>query len=388
MTTEVIVANRECLVVAADSAATFRRKKIFGSAQKIFPLSRESSIVFIVFGTPEILGVRFSVLLARFKAIFGGQEFGTVEECAATFLQFLRDDRSLILQEAENQWVVGALEAWLRERIKPGIESKIQAMGRSPDFSEIATFVKEVIAEMTAIMLKFPSIPKPNAIIIDRSMLESIPRFSEIVNEFAEMYYISEQEKQQLYDFIALFLGKDNILSDVAMNVAIVGMGKDEYYPVVTLVAVESRFKGILRFKQPTVDKITILNPSYMTFLAQGDVAMRFLEGIGPEFEKGLKGKIEKNLENENEEIKNVFRIALQDAISQTKQESWRPILDSLAAMSPDDMIRISRAMVEMTILRRKYSAEEIETVGEPILLCMISKDKGFRWIQSPNYEL
>lgn len=62
-----------------------------------------------------------------------------------------------------------------------------------------------------------------------------------------------------------------------------------------------------------------------------------------------------------------------------------RPLLDVIGFLPKDELAAMAEALVNLTSVKRKMSLE-LETVGGPVDLAVISKGDGFVWIKRKHY--
>ena len=91
MTSEILMMNETCVVLAADSAATVeseRSTKVF-STDKVFRLSDAQPIGVMTYGNAAISNVPVSLLVESYRDGLEDRVFGSVPECAEDFRAFL-----------------------------------------------------------------------------------------------------------------------------------------------------------------------------------------------------------------------------------------------------------------------------------------------------------
>ena len=91
MTSEILMMNETCVVLAADSAATVESEhstKVF-STDKVFRLSDAQPIGVMTYGNAAVSGVPVSLLVESYRDGLEERVFGSVPECAEDFKAFL-----------------------------------------------------------------------------------------------------------------------------------------------------------------------------------------------------------------------------------------------------------------------------------------------------------
>ena len=78
MTAEVAVINTVGVALAADSAITIGRGKIYNSALKLFSLSKAEPVGVMVYGNAVLMGVPWETIIKIYRKELGGRSFGTL----------------------------------------------------------------------------------------------------------------------------------------------------------------------------------------------------------------------------------------------------------------------------------------------------------------------
>ena len=141
---------------------------------------------------------------------------------------------------------------------------------------------------------------------------------------------------------------------------------------------------------------------------AQRDIVDRFLHGIDPEFEDGICDFFSKTTEfaeskifdgvgglskaKQEQIIKNMRKISQasteffrKDYIPKTKKRFRQQTEDMVLFMAKQELANLGEALVNITSIKRKFSAEK-ETVAGPIDVAVISKNDGFVWVKRKHY--
>ena len=143
---------------------------------------------------------------------------------------------------------------------------------------------------------------------------------------------------------------------------------------------------------------------------AQKDVIQTFLTGIGENVEHGtityfinflntyltkLKNSIQSiDINNENipktlKEIEKMKQKQINEFIgniTRIKQENYTPILQSIESMPNEEIADMCESLIKITSLKRKISSD-LESVGGPIDIAIITKGYGFIWKNNKNYS-
>jgi hypothetical protein len=63
-----------------------------------------------------------------------------------------------------------------------------------------------------------------------------------------------------------------------------------------------------------------------------------------------------------------------------SQRKFWRPIIEMVAMLPKDELPALAEALVSLTSIKRHFS-HDLETVGGPIDVALITKGDGFVWI-------
>jgi len=143
---------------------------------------------------------------------------------------------------------------------------------------------------------------------------------------------------------------------------------------------------------------------------AQGEIVYRFIQGMDPEYKRELTnfvnnlltveypagvaeklaGQIpEPGIGNLREELQQLGAEIVKGLWK--KWENWEhqkfagPVLDIVGDLPKDDLAAMAESLVNLTSFKRRITAE-METVGGPIDVAVISKGDGFVWIKRKHY--
>lgn len=115
MTAEVGVMNKIGVALAADSAVTmgFDPGKKFTSAEKLFQLSEEAPVGFMVFGNSNFMAVPWETVVKVYRKELGNKTFDSLEEYSTDFINFLRESKFLYPEVVQDGFVKTTIYAYL-----------------------------------------------------------------------------------------------------------------------------------------------------------------------------------------------------------------------------------------------------------------------------------
>lgn len=68
-----------------------------------------------------------------------------------------------------------------------------------------------------------------------------------------------------------------------------------------------------------------------------------------------------------------------------SEEKYEKPVRETIAVLPKDELALVAESLVQVTSFRQRIS-QEVETVGGPIDVAVISKGDGFVWIKRKHY--
>jgi len=419
MTSEMLIMNKDCVAMAADSAATlFGEKTKIYEANKVFALSKQYPVGLMTYQSPIISGVPVETLVKEYRKYALNnreKEIGTIDKYGENFLDFIEkgyptDDDSQILIISEKMMETNAirciLSLWesimsnIGEQINDAVEKKMNCnsleIKLSPD-----KMIKNILLEIESkertprdLDQKYISSVKKGLDNIFKS--ESFKRaMNKTSNPIAAKPYL----KRIKSIFQNMVLSEEPFWDTTGIVIA--GFGESQIFPAFVEYNVDGCFWGKLKFKEIRSGEISDENSAMIIPFAQGDVAATFIEGIDPDIKRNIIEKF-RGIISDVKDIKSIGgstptkdvidkakELALNDFIdvlNRSTLEKSNPIIRSVKFLSKKEMGHMAESMINLTSLRRRMSVNSDETVGGPVDVAIISKGDGLIWIKRKHY--
>lgn len=389
MTAVATFISKEGVAIAADSASTITAggniQKVYNSATKIFRLSEDIPVAAVIWGDAGHKGVPWSILIREFGSGIK-KPYRDFYDYPEAFLKFLTKHKKLFKNghKAESfhedlclayQEIADKIHEELREAKTDAKEVPGQIIAYSKDYyDKIIPYTYEELGDI----IKKPAFRAAAkgciAAVFKGLRLNGDEQFA--LGQIAALKY-AEMERNDSGIFMAGYGGKDifpsqAIISDGVFN---------KKFSIGEYLGIDSeKSTGILRL------------------LAQHGPANTFIEGI----DDGIRHFIGKQLEDMFEEMvalgssgldakqRNRF-VKAAEKILLEKQGNIDGFIagqygDSMKAnlefMPLSDMAQLVETLVKLTAYHARLS-EAHETVGGPIDVAVINRDKEFSWIKS-----
>ncbi len=408
MTAEIAILNRNAVALAADSAVTIGEGKIYNSVDKLFQLSVHSPIGLMIFGHPNCLGVPMEVLIREFRREHGAGNFDTVEECANTFLKYLQKGASYP-ERIELEGAL-ALVRGLLDEIKGEIETMVvEAIFNGGGGSAVSVRDEATRRVVEAKITELEKLGDDHAF----EGLDVLHLVERDWSEFRDLFnFIGEPSDDLLerYRHLVVLRIRKVLISDHAVGLVFAGFGRSETFPHLVHLEIEARAFGRLksrRVEEACFDMNQNGVDAHIAAFAQREVVETFLSGVIPEIdqfsrqymakavkalaemftgrevlgnlilEPSVQATIDKVLENVVEKFSDELT---------TTQRQYRAQVESMVRFMPKgELAHLAEALVNLQSLRRRVSSD-LESVGGPVDVAVVTKTEGFVWIRRKHY--
>lgn len=377
MTCEVIVMNQRGIALAADSAVTLGDgRKIYHSAEKLFPLGASSSVGIMTYGNADFMGMPWELIIKAYAQKLGDGKFGKLEQYAGDFLAFVETNDAFFpeaVQQAYFRSVVAyyweiQLADRLREAANPkktllGLLRNERAAWEHHELVEDSSFGERVLAE-------YPEV------------LEDLE-----TQMFGELD-LSTNGRQQLRATVKELYTRA-WPEPWESGIVVAGLGELEPFPSYLAYNVGTIAAGKLRYAKVGEATINRESQACVAPFAQRNMIDLFYCGIHPNFKDTVFEIITHALERvlpqnarrarQVDAIMSLVSEALETEISENYNQ---PLIDAVGALPRHELAKMAEALVSLTKFRKRSSADEMETVAGPIDVALISKGEGFVWIK------
>ncbi|NJJ37804.1 hypothetical protein [Paenibacillus apii] len=410
MTAEIGVMNTIGIALAADSAVTIGKNKIFNTADKLFSLSKNRPVGIMIYGSAGFMGVPWETVIKLYRKELDSklhdQGFDTIQDYCDDFINYLEKEERFKNSEYEKTMVYAKFSSF---------------------FSDFLAGINEVIAEV------FNTV-EPEGYNVQHILFAEANYYArtfyeqEFAKGFDENYYGTffdefnneileavddmvnidvDQETFNLLLTIAASIISKHVHTDHDTGVVIAGFGEMDIFPSLRSYVVEGYFSGVLKYEKAKQIDIDAINTAAIVPFAQQEMVHSFLTGIDPklknevsnfihaivhtypeiieslgESEETLSIEAKRGLLEIGSQISNEFIEQLEEII-QNKYTS--PVINTVSSLPKEELAAMAEALVNLTSIKRKMS-NETETVGGPIDVAVISKGDGFIWIKRKHY--
>jgi hypothetical protein len=419
VTAEIVIMNREAVALAADSAVSLMAgpgdmpQKIFTSADKIFPLTRDHAACIMIYNNAAFMGIPWQTLITIYRATLPDSPFDTLEEYAKHFIDFLTKEEGLIPESVQQRFFVDGVYRtflFLRYLIQQNASAVLAEKGQISE-DEIqgvsAAIIDDIFGKLSAAPYN-PTLDDAYAKELAEAYGEWIVK---AITEVFERIPLTPDLAQKLSLMAVLFYvkaleGFEPLERDFS-GVVFAGFGQRDLFPAMRAFLVEGMIKKRLKHLEVERNQVGFENGAIIIPFAQREMVDIFMSGLDPRFTGGFLASLAKTFEEyprviieSIEKLTDEEKRALKEKFGETSKEivqqiqnqlasyqafNANPIVNVVAALPRSDLAAMAESLVNLTSLKRRVSMQA-ETVGGPVDVAVISRSDGFIWIKRKEY--
>ncbi|MFC6292526.1 hypothetical protein BHU61_06790 [Macrococcus epidermidis] len=383
MTSEICIMNSLGAVLAADSAVTISGSgsaKTYDTVNKIFSMDKHD-IGIMINGNLTFNKLSLDIVIKEFKKQLPEEKYNTVNIYASKFLEFLNTFKESKTSTAEI------------ELINLYIYNLINEVNRRSEL-----MINEVLSTESTVQVD--SVQK----IITRNIndvYQILDQHFDSILTFDDNYFEINYNKlveERIWEHFAPAYITDEIITlfitlvkkalqtnyEVLSKSSIVfaGYGKEDVLPSMIELELYGSFNGVIKHRFNYSSSISI-RENFLADIkpfAQDDMIETVIKGIHPEVNQNMINCINGSSIPEQEKINIINEI---DGFQKT--QFVHPFLQTIVNLPLEELPSMAETLINLTSFKRKYS-QNIETVGGPVDILMVSKGEGPIWIKRKHY--
>ena len=414
MTAEVAILNREAVALAADSAVTLtgpEGRKIYNTANKLFPLSLNEPIAVMVYGSGNFGLTPWETIVKEYRRNLGSNSYSRVEDYADDFIQKL----PLFIDPNEQYRRIFETAIWELDNIRKSVKIvllqrsiKSQRLGKNVIRDEIIAQIEARINELSW----YKSIEEISEVSAGKQIKLAVGDWRNFVDECLGDLPSSEKIRQRAKALVRASL---RVASPFSSGVVVVGFGTSQLFPALLNYEVDGVTGGKIRVRLLKDIKIGEEDPkgvewsAFICPFAQVGMIETFINGIHPEYHQVLEDFVDEvivrfterfgvqvkryiststhsSLLKEMAEVRSEVVESFQDRLGGYLKDQYSdPIMSIVNLLPKEELAELAESLISLTSLRRRVTPED-EDVGGPIDVAVISKGDGLIWIKRKHY--
>ncbi len=414
MTAELIIMNKNGLALAADSAVTIssggKPSKVYNTSNKLFMLSKVHPVGVMIYGSAEIMGLPWEVVIKRYRERLGDRSFPSINAYVTHFLEHLKSEAfttecyiAYVKQRAAEFFNA------IANNVDEQVEKIIQEKGQIEE-SEIANIHTDAISKASKYIRELQKKQKIKRADIADSMSTHRDVVRQIINTLLEKRPVTGPNKRKLVD--ACLIAAIVFPGINQSGLVIAGFGDDDVFPSAIAFDIHKILDGKLQFFSTYKATVTLNNTVHIRAFAQSNETQNFMNG--------LSGRINEYINNDMEKIfsgafsNKVTNLLIKDGIVPkekyndcktrlghaglgvytyiknrmediSRREFSGPVVSAVAFFSPTEMAAMAETLVSIESFRQQVTLRS-ETVGGPIDVAVITRGDGYIWIKRKHY--
>ena len=410
MTSEVVAMNRNGIALAADSVISVYsdgvHKKRHNTGSKLFALSEVHPVGIMVYNNSSLLEVPWETIIKVFQKSLGPRSFPKLEDYGYELINFLQKQNTMFPEEAQQRHFLIKFQSQCN-----AIKNECEQMITQLDSEQVENSNRDAICSETVQQYLTRWTQQRNAEMLterqaNEFLANIIAEVSTIVDNVFRDWSLSTETTEQLRHIATLLIYKLNLSDELHTGVVIGGFGDVEHLPAVQSLAIVSKFGDVLKWKELGVERINQDRQSHIDTFAESRAVAGFVMGLYPnlyqlnqEFDElvrdlsAVTSALTLNLDRQ--EILDFSAEALINKVALLQnltvrstfliQSRVNEVLEAIRTFPISDLAKVARNFVQLSSFEQQLSFQ-VETVGEPIDVAVISKGDGLVWFKRKTH--
>lgn len=359
--------------MAADSAVTTYNKAYTG-VNKLFRLSKNPPMGIMICGKAKFVNLPLETLIKEYSKKTDFKNLKDIINIKEDFIRYLREVTPIQSPYQMIKYDLDLFEYFIEKEQKESSKEEFENFLYSYSHSKIFYFLNnnsKFNARIEKILL---NITQDNPNITSNLLKKCFCNF--LLGNSTQIIIAGFNEKDMFPSYIAFNL-LGNLTEDIIWQdnecrlnyngEAIVPFAQKDVITTFLTGIDENIIYGFLNYFSKFIDE-------YLTKLKK---SIQLININNENLPKALKEIENMKYKQINEFISNIIKM---------KEENYTPILQSIESMPHDELADMCESLIKITSLKRKISSD-LESVGEPIDIAIITKGDGFVWKNNKNYS-
>lgn len=404
MTAEVVVLNKSAVALAADSAVTVVVDGVQKSyqADKLFALKESEPVGVMFYGNAEFMGMPWEALVHMYRQESGAGRQSSIRRYAVDFLQFIKeatghnadaelDNARRIAIDAVNASRLHVEDAILEVLTRRYPQARLGSRERN-------ALLRKCLEARVGLLGRIPPFRTADAKKLSTTLAACWDRVTPQIDRVFSEFRVTNAIHRLLKSIITLSLERQ-VMTTSYSGLVVAGFGTKDLFPTAISGRVDGCVAGALRVQEITRQNIGRRNRAVVGAFAQREMVERFMNGVDPDVLKyllsledlvynfgkavlkargALTGHQDKALRSAAKKEVGEYREGMHKFLHEYFSN---PVVEAVAHLPREDLATMAESLVSLTSLKRHVSSE-LETVGGPVDVAVLSKGAGFVWVK------
>lgn len=415
MTAEVAILNRETIALAADSASTVSlgdSKKIYSKANKIIPISMDHPVAVMIYGNAQMLDTSWELLIRDYAQKLGSRKYDRLADYGHDFIDYIKAENLFISRDAQFEFAKQKIN-FLIDGMLYIIDRRISQLfykRKQLDTQDIVLMVDKLIDQLNRNWTEGKlGVEDPRN--LDPELRSDLLKYAEMtIDNWFSKFPLSPDMRRRLLDLcihVFLYFPRRPFNHSHVAGIVFVGFGEGEASPSYQDYWIDGKMFNQLKYKLNDEYQIDVQHAVGIFPFAQSDMVHLYLEGIHPELRRKMRNhqielieELPKKLVQELPatmdpgernlilmRFNQILRAEFQQYNKEIRNDQWQlvdPVLKTLNFLPKEDMAELAESLISLTCMRKRIS-HELEDVGAPVDVAVITKIDNFQWIKNKN---
>lgn len=409
MTAIVGVLSRTGIAFAADSAATVTSssgQKITNHANKLFTLSKYQPVGIAIYNNLDFHGIPWDTIIKMYRDSLSTKKYKTLKEYVDSFWKYIKKDILPSIVHEQKAYLAEGVRRLYAEHKRKALEE----IGGTVTEDNKVEFYEHMIQQMNQFVTNNNTIAPDYADYKERELESSAKTFvdealkDDLADSKCPINY-KQSFIKSVYTLVRyeLFGYWDSIYTGLVFF----GYGEKELLPVCYQYRVNIAMEGRIKYCLDYQKVISTTDASVIVPFAQTDVTNTVIRSV----EDSLRKKFYDNYKSciiamRDEVVDYIRKSGAPDEVVQKlnsldvnhytelykngmdkyiQDEYIKPLVLTVAYLSKEDLAELVESLVKMTCLK-KHITKDIETVGGPVDVAVVTKGDGFIWMKRKHY--
>ena len=363
----------------------------------------------MIYGNADFMNIPWETIIKIYRNHIGDKCRDTIKQYAQDFISYLRKEVSSPKDEQKRRVyaIWNSYFLHLDEDLRFALRDMVSKLKRSLQKEEARDIVKAKI-KMTRDQLetlhdlKAFSKTDPNNLVNKYS-----DEFDKAVKNQFSGRPITPQGQKYLREIAGLLITKSGS-SPLMSGLVIAGFGDKEIFPSLIHYTTDGVVDNKLIIDEVNYHDISRDRTSVIQAFAQSDMVFRFMEGVDQDYlqvlETGMEALLYKfgdalieKYSTGNRNVINARKTRTRKAAALMVEEMMRiqdnirreifvnDVVRTVDILPKEELAKLAESLVSLTSLKRRVSSD-LESVGGPIDVAIISKGDGFIWTKRKHY--
>ena len=362
----------------------------------------------MIYGNSELTSVPWETIIKVYRRQLGEKTLARLPDYGTSLLTFLGGTNDLFPKRQQELELLSSFHGYCNSILGEIDDQVEQRLANGPiSRSQIGSIAADLIDKHARLWGRRPYLSGRSASYVQRVIRTWSPQIDQVIRDVFRKITLNGTSRAQLRRVAGQLYAKDLFNTHGISGVVVAGFGEREHFPSVVRYDLEGVVLNKVKFNKIGATSIGRGAESVIMPFAQREMVDLFMEGVDPNFRQSIGATVEgilkgmpdlvvdplhlsassKKLVRQQIEVvsKGLAKVFNQKLQEHSRSRHVDPIVQSVGALPKEELAAMAESLVNLTSFKRRVT-RDLETVGGPIDVAVISKGDGFVWIKRKHY--